>query len=60
MYKFFRFKELFVYIQRFFIMDKIPLTARAYLELLQKDHTGNKLIRLCVFNALCNISKQLE
>ena len=60
MYNFFRFKELFVYIQRFFIMDKIPLTARAYLELLQKDHTGNKLIRLCVFNALCNVSKQLK
>ena len=30
-------------------------TARAYLELLQKDHTGIKLIKLCVFNALCNI-----
>ena len=29
-------------------MDEIPLTARAYLELLQKVHTGNKMIRLCV------------
>ena len=29
-------------------MDEIPLTARAYLELLQKVHTGNKLIRLCL------------
>ena len=34
------------------IVDKIPLTARAYLEPLQNNHTGNKLIRLCVFNAL--------
>ena len=25
-----------------------------------QDQTGNELIRLCVFNALCNISKQLE
>ena len=55
-----RFKEFFLYLNIFCIMDKITLTARAYLELLQKDHTGNKLIRLCVFNALCNNSKKLE
>ena len=26
---------------------------------ITKDHTGNKPIRLCVFNALCNFSKHL-
>ena len=60
MYKFLDLRNYLFIFKYFFIMDKIPLTARAYLELLQKDHTGNKLIRLCVFNALCNISKQLE
>ena len=53
-------RNYFLYLNIYCIVDKIPLTARAYLELLQKDHTGNKLIRLCVFNALCNNSKQLE
>ena len=49
-----------LYLIIYFIVEKIPLTACTYLELLQKDHTGNKLIKLCVFNALCNISEQLE
>ena len=48
-----------IYICKIFILEKLPLTTRAHIELLQKDHTGNKLIKLCVFNALCNISKQL-
>ena len=54
------YKMLFsFYICKIFILEKLPLTTRAHIELLQKDHTGNKLIKLCVFNALCNISKQL-
>ena len=31
---------------------------RAHLELLQKDHIGNRFINFWVFNSLCNISKK--